>query len=74
MPPRRPRAASGSVTAKTMASSAWAPLLIHCLVPVSDQPPSTGTARVCIIQLSLPASGSDMAKHIDVVPAASPGR
>ena len=69
IPPFRSCAATRSVTAKTMARSACAPLLIHCLVPFTIQPPSVGSAAACIIQPSLPASGSDMAKHMDVVPA-----
>src|SRR2546427_8156865 len=73
-PPFRAPNVSGSVTANTTARSAAPPLLIHCLAPASDQPPSTRRARVRSIHVSLPASGSDRAKHIDLRPATRSGR
>jgi hypothetical protein len=48
-------------------------LVIQILLPDTDQPDPSRTARVCIMRASEPASGSDIPKHIDVRPAIRSG-
>ena len=64
--PAGPWRASGC--AKTSATSAPTALAIHCLSPVSRQPPSTLRAAMAMAVKSLPAPSSDMA----VQPISSP--
>ena len=59
---------SGSVWAKTSATSATLPIEIHILLPVIDQPESVFFARVRRLAASEPVSGSVSAKQ----PSASP--
>ena len=59
---------SGSVWAKTSATSAKFPIEIHILLPEIDQPESVFVARVRRLAASEPVSGSVSAKQ----PSASP--
>ena len=59
---------SGSVWAKTRATSAKLPRLIHIFWPLIDQPESVLVARVRRLAASVPVSGSVRPKQ----PSASP--
>ena len=61
---------SGSVWAKTSASSAWLASEIHIFCPLIRHSPFQSSARVLIDDGSEPAAGSERAKH----PSASPSR
>ena len=50
--------AAGSVTANTIAMSAFLPEVINCLVPLSTKSSPSLTALVLIFAASLPACGS----------------
>ena len=66
--------APSSVFAQTTKTSAMGELVIHILLPVSRQPPSTVRARVCIDPGSEPWSGSVSPKQPTHSPLASRGR
>ena len=66
--PRRP--ASGSVTAKTIATCALAPEVMNCLVPLTTQRLPWRRARVLIAAASEPACGSVRQKQASISPAA----
>ena len=70
----RPRClSSGSVCAKTSATSATLPSEIHIFWPSIRQPPSTRSARVRIEAASEPESGSVSPKQPKVSPVHRPG-
>ena len=62
--------ASGSVTAKTMATSAVLPDVMNCFTPFSTQPALVRTARVFRAEASEPACGSVRAKAPSFSPRA----
>ncbi len=62
--------ACGSVTAKMMAMSALAPLLMNCLLPLIDQPLPSRRARVARAATSEPACGSVRQKQTMLSPRA----
>ena len=64
------RPASGSVTAKTIATSAVEPEVMNCLVPLTTQRLPWRTARVLIAAASEPASGSVRQKQASIFPSA----
>src|ERR1700722_3997647 len=72
--PRRPSSGPRSTRANTTAYSAYGPLLMQILLPDRSQSSPSGVARVRIIRASDPASGSDLAKHIDDFPDSRSGR
>ncbi len=62
--------ASGSVTAKTIAISAFLPEVMNCLVPLSTQRLPCRRARVLIAAASEPACGSVRQKQASISPFA----
>ena len=63
-----------SVTAKTIATSAFAPLVMNCLTPFSRYASPRRSARVAIALASEPDCGSVRQKHPSRSPPASCGR
>jgi hypothetical protein len=66
--PRRP--ASGSVTAKTIATCAFCPEVMNCLAPLTTHRLPWRRARVLIAAASEPACGSVRQKHDSISPRA----
>jgi hypothetical protein len=64
------RPAAGSVTAKTIATCAFWPEVMNCLVPLSTQRLPWRLALVLIAAASEPAPGSVRQKHDSISPAA----
>ena len=64
----------GSVLAKQTTRSAIAPLVIQVFCPFKIQPSRRRSARVCMLKISEPASGSLAALAPRILPLQRPGK